>query len=123
MGSLAYIALVLALAVGIYLLIRYQRERQKELYRMEALRDSRLYKDIYPLILRAAARDWLVPAVRAAAARAAARVVAAAAPAGVVAAPAAPARRVRWARAGPGAAGRPGCRPPGPPAGSAPWSW
>ena len=50
-------ALVLALAVGIYLLIRYQRERQKELYRMEALRDSRLYKDIYPLILRAAARD------------------------------------------------------------------
>lgn len=57
MGSLAYIALVLALAVGIYLLIRYQRERQKELYRMEALRDSRLYKDIYPLILRAAARD------------------------------------------------------------------
>lgn len=33
MGSLAYIALVLALAVGIYLLIRYQRERQKELYR------------------------------------------------------------------------------------------
>ena len=57
MGSLAYIALVLVLAVGIYLLIRYQRERQKELYRMEALRDSRLYKDIYPLILRAAARD------------------------------------------------------------------
>ena len=56
MGSLAYIALVLALAVGIYLLIRYQRERQKELSRMEALRDSRLYKDIYPLILRAAAR-------------------------------------------------------------------
>ena len=44
MGSLAYIALVLALAVGIYLLIRYQRERQKELYRMEALRDSRLYR-------------------------------------------------------------------------------
>lgn len=35
----------------------YYRERQKELYRMEALRGSRLYKDIYPLIQRAATRD------------------------------------------------------------------
>ena len=57
MSSLAYMALALALIAAVYLLSHYQRERQKELYRMEALRSSRLYKEIYPLILRAAARD------------------------------------------------------------------
>ena len=57
MRSLAYIALAAILVVGLYLLAWYRRERQKEIYRMESLRDSQLYKDIYPLVQRAAARD------------------------------------------------------------------
>lgn len=57
MNSLAFAAIFLALAAGFYLLFRYMRERQKELMRMEQLRNKRLYKDLYPLISRAAARD------------------------------------------------------------------
>lgn len=57
MQSLAYFLLLAVLAAGLLLLGRYYRERQKEIYRMEALRGSRLYKDIYPLIQRASVRD------------------------------------------------------------------
>lgn len=57
MQPLVFIALFFAFIVGCALLFRYYRERQKELFRMEALRASRLYKDLYPLIQRAAARD------------------------------------------------------------------
>lgn len=57
MQPLGFAALLFLFLVGCVLLFRYYRERQKELFRMEALRDSRLYKDIYPLIQRAAARD------------------------------------------------------------------
>ena len=57
MQTLAYIALFAALAASLCLLARYHRERQKELYRMETLRSSRLYKDVYPLSQRAACRD------------------------------------------------------------------
>lgn len=53
----ALFALLAALAAAIFMLRIYHRERQKELYRMEALRASRLYKDIYPLIQQASTRD------------------------------------------------------------------
>jgi len=57
---LQYLAIIPALAIlaaGFWLLVYSRRERQKELYRMEALRCSRLYKDIYPLIQQATVRD------------------------------------------------------------------
>lgn len=57
MRYLALFALLAALAAAFFLLSAYYRERQKELYRMEALRASRLYKDIYPLIQQASTRD------------------------------------------------------------------
>ena len=57
MRYLALFALAFVFAAAFILLGVYYRERQKELYRMEALRNSRLYKDIYPLIQRAAGRD------------------------------------------------------------------
>ena len=57
MRYLALFALLGMFAAASILLGVYYRERQKELYRMEALRNSRLYKDIFPLIQRAAGRD------------------------------------------------------------------
>lgn len=57
MEALAYVAIFAALVAGILLLVRYNRERQKELYRIEALRNNRVYKDMFPLVQRAAARD------------------------------------------------------------------
>ncbi len=57
MEALAYAAMVAALIAGILLLVRYHREREKELYRIEALRNNRVYKDMSPLVQRAAARD------------------------------------------------------------------
>ncbi len=57
LNSLAFAVVFLALAAGSFLLLHYLRERQKELLRMEQLRSKRLYKDLYPLITRAAARD------------------------------------------------------------------
>ncbi|MBR5230760.1 MAG: hypothetical protein IKW00_00745 [Clostridia bacterium] len=50
MEALAYVAMFAALIAGILLLVRYYRERQKELYRIEALRQNRVYKDMYPLV-------------------------------------------------------------------------
>lgn len=57
MQSLAYIGLFALLVAALWMLTVYRRERQKELYRMDALRASRLYKDIQPLIQRASVRD------------------------------------------------------------------
>ena len=57
MEALAYVAMFAALIAGILLLMRYNREREKELYRIEALRNNRVYKDMFPLVQRAAARD------------------------------------------------------------------
>ncbi len=57
MQPLGICAWCLALAAGLLLMARYRRERPKEIFRMEALRDSRLYKYLYPLSCRAAARD------------------------------------------------------------------
>lgn len=55
-----YLAIILLLSVsvvGVGMLLRYRRERQKEIFRMEDLRASRLYKDIYPMIHAASVRD------------------------------------------------------------------
>ena len=57
MRYLAFAASVIAFVAAIYLLLYCRRERQKELLRMEALRDSRLYKDLFPLIQEASSRD------------------------------------------------------------------
>ena len=57
MPYLAYIVLSAALIAALFLLAYCRRERQKELYRMDALRNSRLYRDIKPLIQRASVRD------------------------------------------------------------------
>ena len=54
---LAYFLLFIAMIAALFLLAFYRRERQKELYRMDALRNSRLYRDIQPLIQRASVRD------------------------------------------------------------------
>ena len=57
MQYLAFAASFFVLVAALSLLIYCRRERQKEIYRMEALRSSRLYKDLYPLIQRASSRD------------------------------------------------------------------
>lgn len=57
MPFLAYFVLCIALIAALSLLARYRRERQKELYRMDTLRASRLYRDLRPLIQRASTRD------------------------------------------------------------------
>ena len=57
MQYLAFAASFFVSAAAISLLIYCRRERQKELYRMETLRASRLYKDLYPLIQKASSRD------------------------------------------------------------------
>ncbi len=57
MPSLAYFVLSVALIAALFMLAYYRRERQKELYRMDALRGSRLYRDLKPLLTRASARD------------------------------------------------------------------
>ncbi|MBQ7455277.1 MAG: hypothetical protein IJS53_02435 [Clostridia bacterium] len=57
MRYLAIVTMALLLAAAILLIIRFRREQQKELYRMEALRDTKLYKDLQPLLQRAASRD------------------------------------------------------------------
>ena len=57
MPYLAYFALCAALIAALFLLAYHRRERQKELYRMDALRASRLYRDLKPLIQRASTRD------------------------------------------------------------------
>ena len=53
----AYIVLSAALIAAFSLLMAYRRERQKELYRMDNLRNSRLYRDLQPLLQQAATRD------------------------------------------------------------------
>ncbi|MBQ9299687.1 MAG: hypothetical protein IJ214_04175 [Clostridia bacterium] len=57
MPYLAYMMLFAAMIAALFLLAYYRRERQKELYRMDALRNSRLYRDMKPLIQRASVRD------------------------------------------------------------------
>ena len=57
MEALAYAAMVIALISGILLLIHYKREREKELRRIEALRQMQVYRDMLPLVQRAASRD------------------------------------------------------------------
>lgn len=57
MQFLALFLLCAAFVGGFFILRCYFREREKELYRMEALRASRLYKDLYPLIQQASCRD------------------------------------------------------------------
>ena len=57
MEALAYVAMIAALVCGILLLIHYRREREKEQYRIETLRNNPLYRDLLPLVRRAAARD------------------------------------------------------------------
>lgn len=57
MQTLAYFALFAAMVVSLSLLAAHRRERQKEYYRMDALRGSRLYREIKPLIQKASCRD------------------------------------------------------------------
>jgi len=57
MEALAYAAMVAALIGGILLLMHYRREREKEQYRIEVLRDKPVYRDMLPLVRRAATRD------------------------------------------------------------------
>ena len=57
MQPLGIIAVVAVIAAALWMLAVNWREKQKELFRMENLRASRLYKDAYPLIQRASTRD------------------------------------------------------------------
>ena len=57
MEALAYAAMIAALIGGILLLIHYKREREKEQYLIEELRSKPVYRDMLPLVRRAAARD------------------------------------------------------------------
>ena len=57
MEALAYVAMIAALVCSILLFIHYRREREKEQYRIETLRNNPLYRDMLPLVRRAAARD------------------------------------------------------------------
>jgi len=53
----AYFVLFAALIAAFSLWMSWRRERQKEFYRIDNLRVSRLYRDLQPLIHRASSRD------------------------------------------------------------------
>ncbi len=57
MQFLAYFVLTAALIAALWLYSVWKREREKEYYRMDKMRLSRLYRDMAPLVARAASRD------------------------------------------------------------------